>query len=108
FVGVVLALSGVEAIANSTGVMKLNKGSTDAKPNVSQTSTPAILWVMLEVCIFTALLGLAMNALGGLTSVPTARGQMNEVIASNAPGNPSVRDYMLKYMGEQFVGSAFH
>ena len=79
FVGVVLALSGVEAIANSTGVMKLNKGCSDAKPNVSQTSTPAILWVILEVCLFTALLGLAVNALGGLTSVPTAPGPMNEV-----------------------------
>src|SRR5262249_44862597 len=30
FVGVVLALSGVEAIANATGVMKLNPGSSDA------------------------------------------------------------------------------
>jgi len=63
FVGVVLALSGVEAIANATGVMKLNKGSSDANPNVSRTSTPAILWVMLEVCLFTALLSLAMNAI---------------------------------------------
>ena len=51
FVGMVLALSGVEAIANATGVMKLNPGSTDAKPNVSKTSTKAILVVMLEVCI---------------------------------------------------------
>jgi amino acid transporter/nucleotide-binding universal stress UspA family protein len=104
FVGVVLALSGVEAIANSTGVMKLNKGSTDAKPNVSQTSTPAILWVMVEVCVFTALLGLAMNALGGLSSVPTAPHEMNEVMADGKP----VRDYMLKYMGDHFVGGAFH
>jgi amino acid transporter/nucleotide-binding universal stress UspA family protein len=103
FVGVVLALSGVEAIANSTGVMKLNKGCTDAKPNVSRTSTPAILWVMVEVCVFTALLGLAMHALGGLTSVPEP-GQMNEVMAGGKP----VRDYMLKYMGDQFVGGAFH
>src|SRR5208282_1378892 len=54
FVGVVLALSGVEAIANATGVMKLNPGSTDAQPCVSKTSTRAILWVMFEVCIFTA------------------------------------------------------
>ncbi|MDB6023201.1 MAG: putative rane protein, partial [Pedosphaera sp.] len=59
FVGVVLALSGVEAIANATGVMKLNPGSSDAKPCVSKTSTKAILWVMIEVCLFTALLGLA-------------------------------------------------
>ena len=42
FVGVVLALSGVEAIANSTGVMKLNPGCSPDKPNVSKTSTPAI------------------------------------------------------------------
>ena len=32
FVGVVLALSGVEAIANSTGVMKLNKGCYRRQP----------------------------------------------------------------------------
>jgi amino acid transporter/nucleotide-binding universal stress UspA family protein len=105
FVNVVLALSGVEAIANSTGVMKLNPGCSDAKPNVSKTSTPAILWVLLEVCIFTALLSLAMNALPGLTSVASdPPGQMNDV---NAPGHPGVRDYMLRYMGEQFVGGAF-
>jgi nucleotide-binding universal stress UspA family protein len=106
FVGVVLALSGVEAIANSTGVMKLNPGCSDANPNVSKTSTPAILWVLLEVCIFTALLGLAMNALPHMVPVPDATDptQMPDV---NAPGNPGVRDYMLKYMGEQFVGSAF-
>ena len=66
FVGVVLALSGVEAIANSTGVMKLNRGCSDANPNVSKTSTPAILLVMLEVCIFTAVLSLAMHALPNL------------------------------------------
>jgi amino acid transporter len=97
FVGVVLALSGVEAIANSTGVMKLNPGSTDARPNVSKTSTPAILWVMLEVCIFTALLGLAMNALTGLT--------INEADV-DAPGHPGVRDYMLRYMADVFVSQS--
>src|SRR5207248_3227706 len=43
FVGIVLALSGVEAIANATGVMKLDPGSTDAKPCVVKTSTPAIV-----------------------------------------------------------------
>jgi amino acid transporter/nucleotide-binding universal stress UspA family protein len=103
FVGVVLALSGVEAIANSTGVMKLNRGTTDANPNVCKTSTPAILWVMLEVCIFTALLSLAMNALSGLTINST------DVIHPDvdAPGNPGVRDYMLRYMGQTFVGGAF-
>ena len=46
-----------------------------------------------------------MNALPGMTSVPSdPAGSMNDV---NAPGHPGVRDYMLRYMGEQFVGGAF-
>src|SRR5258706_13102247 len=52
FVGIVLALSGVEAIANSTGVMKLDPGSSLSRPSVSKTSTPAIIVVMVEVCLF--------------------------------------------------------
>ena len=96
FVGIVLALSGVEAIANATSVMKLDPGSTDENPTVSKTSTPAILWVMAEVCIFTALLGLAMVALNGL--------QIHEGDV-DAPGSPGVRDYMLRYMAEVFVGT---
>lgn len=98
FVGIVLALSGVEAIANATGVMKLDPGSTEDRPSVVKTSTPAILIVMIEVCVFTALLGLAMHALGGLQIV---NGDVN------APGAEGVRDYMLRYMGQIFVGSAF-
>jgi amino acid transporter/nucleotide-binding universal stress UspA family protein len=97
FVGIVLALSGVEAIANATGVMRLDPGSTEANPSVRKTSTPALLWVMVEVCLFTALLGLAMHALGGLQA---AGGDVN------APGAEGVRDYMLRYMGETFVGGA--
>jgi hypothetical protein len=98
FVSIVLALSGVEAIANATGVMKLDPGSTAEQPSVRKTSTPAILWVMIEVCVFTALLGLAMHALGGLQ---VANGDVN------APGAEGVRDYMLRYMGEVFIGHAF-
>jgi nucleotide-binding universal stress UspA family protein len=97
FVGIVLALSGVEAIANATGVMKLDPGATDANPSVVKTSTPAILIVMIEVCIFTALLGLAMHALGGLQIV---NGDVN------APGAEGVRDYMLRYMGQVFVSGS--
>src|SRR6267154_6520632 len=47
FVSIVLALSGVEAIANATGVMKLNRGTSDAHPSVTKTSTPALLIVMI-------------------------------------------------------------
>ena len=99
FVGIVLALSGVEAIANATGVMKLDPGSTDERPSVVKTSTPAILIVMIEVCIFTALLGLAMHALNGLQIV---NGDVN------APEAEGVRDYMLRYMGQVFVGGTLH
>jgi amino acid transporter/nucleotide-binding universal stress UspA family protein len=97
FVAIVLALSGVEAIANSTGVMHLNPGTTEANPSVTKTSTPALLWVMVEVCLFTALLGLAMHALPGLRAV---NGEVS------APGAAGVRDYMLRYMGQHFVGAA--
>ena len=102
FVGVVLALSGVEAIANSTGVMKLNPGCNDSNPNVSKTSTPAILWVMLEVCIFTALLSLAIHALPNMTIDATDPNNPDV----NAPGASGVRDYILRYMGQVFVGGA--
>ena len=98
FVAIVLALSGVEAIANSTGVMKLNPGSTLEKPNVSRTANKAIVVVMLEVCLFTGLLGLAMAALPGMV---VANGDVN------APGAEGVRDYMLRYMAQIFAGGLF-
>lgn len=98
FVGIVLALSGVESIANATGVMKLNPGSTPDKPNVSRTATKAVVLIMVEVCFFTAFLGLAMAALPGLEIV---NGDVN------APGAEGVRDYMLRYMGQVFAGNMF-
>jgi len=58
FVGIVLALSGVEAVANMTGIMK--------QP-VEKTSKRAIWPVLLEVSVLTFLLGVAMNAIPGLT-----------------------------------------
>ncbi len=58
FVGIVLALSGVEAIANMTGVM--------VEP-VKKTARRAILPVLVEVSLLTFLLGIAMNAIPGLS-----------------------------------------
>ncbi len=58
FTGIVLALSGVEAVANMTGIMK--------NP-VDQTAKKAIWPVLLEVSVLTFLLGVAMNAIPGLT-----------------------------------------
>lgn len=63
FVGVILALSGVEAIANITGVMKTDPDSTPEHPKVTRTATKAILPVAAEVVFGTALLGWAMLSL---------------------------------------------
>lgn len=54
FTEVVLALSGIEAIANMTGIMV---------PNVRETSRKAIVPVLCEVIVFNFLLTAAMNAL---------------------------------------------
>lgn len=96
FVGVIVALSGIEAVANSTGVMRLNPGSTNANPNVSKTATRAIVTVMVEVCFFTTLFGFAINALPGLVT---------DGVHVDAPGYPNVRDSMLRYMGQVFASN---
>jgi amino acid transporter/nucleotide-binding universal stress UspA family protein len=63
FVEVILALSGVEAIANLTGVMKLDRGATPDKPSVAGTAKKAIFPVAVEVVFGTTLLGWAMLSL---------------------------------------------
>ncbi len=102
-VAIVLALSGVEAIANATGVMKLDPGSSNEQPSVMKTAKPALLWIALEVCFLTAFLGLGMHALPGLHTVPGDSSGLDV----DGPGAHGVRDYMLKYMGQEFVGGVF-
>lgn len=97
FTGIIVALSGIEAIANITGVMKLDRGATEAHADVSQTAKPAILIVIFEVVFFTSLFGLAMLALPNI--------QLSDHVIS-APGYPNVRDFMLRYMAEVYVGLA--
>ncbi len=58
FVGIVLALSGIEAIANVTGIM--------VEP-VKRTAKHAILPVLIEVTVVSLILGAAMNAIPGLS-----------------------------------------
>ncbi len=94
FVGIIVALSGIEAIANATGVMRLDPGSTESQPSVHYISRKAILWVMVEVCFFTAFFGFMVNALPGLRVVD------DQVLS---PDNQHIRDSMLRYMGEYFV-----
>jgi nucleotide-binding universal stress UspA family protein len=63
FTGVILALSGVEAIANLTGVLKPDPGSTPEHPKVAREAGKAIFIVAIEVTIGTALLAWAMLSL---------------------------------------------
>jgi amino acid transporter/nucleotide-binding universal stress UspA family protein len=86
FVGIVLALSGVEAIANMTGVMKLDPGSTEENPSVHRTARNAILPVLIEVTVFTTALGLIMHAV------------------------PNLSDHtedMVRFLGEYYIGKGF-
>src|ERR1044071_5002951 len=90
FVGVILALSGVEAIANLTGVMKLDPNATLEAPKVTRTATKAILLVAIEVVAGTALLGWAM------LSLPKAY----------APELEAHKEDMLRFLGERYAGLA--
>src|SRR6185436_13880127 len=76
FVAIVLALSGCEAIANLTGVMK--------KP-VYKTASKSIWVVAFEVAIFNLILGLAM-----ISIFPLSR--------------EAHKEDMLAYMAHMFLG----
>lgn len=91
FAGVILALSGVEAIANLTGVMKLDPGSSPENPSVGSTSRKAIWPVAIEVVLITALLGWSMLSLpGDLT--PEIKNRYED---------------MLRFLGEHYGAGAF-
>jgi amino acid transporter/nucleotide-binding universal stress UspA family protein len=90
FVGMILALSGVEAAASNTGVMKMDANATHDRPSVRLTSGRAVTTVMLEVVIVTALLSVLAMCL------PLPADQL-----------ASRKEDMLRYMGEAFLGPAF-
>lgn len=92
FVGVILALSGVEAIANLTGVLKLDAGSSTEQPIVARTALKAIFPVAIEVVLGTALLGWAM------LSLPK----------ENAGQITKNYDVMLNYLGEHYGALAWN
>src|SRR6266404_3346674 len=103
FVGVILALSGVEAIANLTGVMKLDPGSTMEHPRVARESFKAITPVAIEVVFGTALLGWAMLSLPavlGKTLHLVGRAEIASVLEKR-------NEDMLRFVGEQFAAATF-
>src|SRR6266446_5304690 len=103
FVGVILALSGAESIANLTGVMKLDPGSTMERPSVARESTKAITPVAIEVVLGTALLGWAMLSLPAVlekTLHLTNKGEIAAVLGQRS-------EDMLRFIGEQFATATF-
>jgi amino acid transporter/nucleotide-binding universal stress UspA family protein len=98
FVGVILALSGAESIANLTGVMKLDPGSTLEQPKVARESLKAIIPVAIEVVLGTALLGWAM------LSLPSVMGQTLHLTSPSAVSAAlQAREQdMLRFIAEQF------
>jgi amino acid transporter/nucleotide-binding universal stress UspA family protein len=103
FVGVILALSGAESIANLTGVMKLDPGSTMEHPSVARESLKAITPVALEVVVGTALMGWAMLSLPsvlGKTLHLTNRDEISSVLWQRSGD-------MLRFIGEQFATATF-
>ena len=90
FVGTILALSGVEAAASNTGVMKLDPNVAPDRPSVRVTSRRAITTVMLEVVLATA----ALSVLAMCLPLPADRLHEHQ-------------EDMLRYMGEVFVGPWF-
>lgn len=90
FVNVILALSGVEAIANMTGIM--------AQP-VAGNARRAIFAVLGEVVVLNLLMALAMNALPELASV--------NVQALDPAARDRLQDQMVRILAEEHLGQAF-
>jgi nucleotide-binding universal stress UspA family protein/L-asparagine transporter-like permease len=87
FVDMILALSGVEVAASSTGVLRLDPSATHDRPAVLVTARRAIIVVMVDVVIGTALLS---------------------VLAMCLPADAvKHQNDMLRYMAEVFYGPAF-
>ena len=84
FVGMILALSGVEVAASSTGVLKLDPHTTPDKPSVYLTARRAILVVMIDVVVATSLMCVVAMCL-------PAEAQQHQ-------------DDLLRFMGLQFYG----
>src|SRR5437660_1086308 len=90
-------------LADLTGVMKLDPGSTMEHPSVARESVKAITPVAIEVVLGTALLGWAMLSLPsvlGKTLHLTDRGEIAAVLGQRS-------EDMLRFIGEQFATATF-
>lgn len=87
FVDMILALSGVEVAASSTGILKLDPKCSPERPSVLVNARRAILVVMIDVVLGTALLSVLAMCLPD-----AAKQHQND---------------MLRYMGSVFLGPKF-
>ena len=78
FVGIILSISGIEAISNMTGLMK----------DPARDSRRAILSVLTKVVLATVFLGLAMNAIPGISRIEH-------------------KEEMVRFLGESYIGPWF-
>ena len=101
FVSSILALSGVEAIASLTGVLKLDPGSTFEKPSVSRESRRAIIPVAIEVVGGTILLGWATMSLWkwGHSAFSPEQTMLDRLTQDSS--------HILRVLGEEFATKAF-
>ena len=106
FVGVILALSGVEAIANLTGVMKLDPGSTVDHPRVGKEAAKAIWPVAIEVVFGTALLGWAMLSMNPNGSV-LVNGVPHTVREALSLHSEDMLRFIAEYFGSVNFGPVF-
>ena len=97
FTGIILAISGVEAVANMTGIM--------VEP-VEKTARRAIWPVLIEIVILNLVLTLAMSA---IPLEEFTRDVPEEMSAAVNPDNAYLahRDDMLKLLASYYVGPTF-
>lgn len=99
FTEIVLALSGVEAIANMTGIM--------VQP-VERTARRAIVPVLVEIVILNMILGLAMTALpDSILLEPTLGPDGKPMLGPDGQPMLAHTSDMLKAIASHFIGPAF-
>ncbi len=105
FVSSILALSGVEAIASLTGVLKLDPGSTLEKPQVAREARRAIIPVAIEVVGGTILLGWATMSLWKWDRI----GEGSAFLPGQTMFDRLTHDssHILRVLGEEFATKAF-
>lgn len=101
FVASILALSGVEAIASLTGVMKPDREAEEGKVTVAKQSAKAIFPVAIEVVIGTALLGWATVSLSqwSHSHYESGHSMLDRLVTDSS--------HILKVLGEEYGALVF-